>query len=163
MIISTCPGCGATINSQKSGFDTGFNATSACIAKYHELSIYTLQLRDTEFIHQLIVDAYAAQHASKNMPHVTATFALIGLYLVCNHGYTGKQAQRAHMILANKTKDWPQFLPDCRKAELTVVDVLDCSDDIKKEMIRKWAKAVWDSWEHQHARVKELVDKYLFA
>lgn len=163
MSISICPGCGAAINSQKSGLDTRFNATSACVAKYHELSIYTLQLRDPEFTHQLIVDAYAAQHSSRQMPHITVTFALIGLYLVCNHGYTGKQAQRAHMILAHKTKSWPQFLPDDRKAELTVVDVIDCSDNMKKEMIMKWAKAVWDSWKPEHQRVAQLVDKYLFA
>lgn len=61
----------------------------------------TLALRlshgDAFFIHQVAVDAYAAQHAGPASKTITIAFALIGLCLLLERGYTGKAVQRAHM------------------------------------------------------------------
>ncbi len=72
--------------------------------KYNELSYYTLAHTDPSFIHQHIVDAYAAQHADENTKSITLTFALVGLYLHIEKKYSGKEVQRAHMQLANQRK-----------------------------------------------------------
>ena len=48
---------------------------------YHELSAYTLSHPDPSFIHQYVVDAFAAQTADENTKPIALTFALVGLYL----------------------------------------------------------------------------------
>ena len=70
---------------------------------YNQLALYTLAHPDPRFIHQLVVDAYTAQNADDNTKPIALVFALIGLYLHIEKGYTGKQVQRAHMQLANRT------------------------------------------------------------
>ena len=64
-----------------------------------ELVPRTLALRlshgDAFFIHQVAVDAYAAQHAGPASKTITIAFALIGLCLLLERGYTGKAVQRA--------------------------------------------------------------------
>jgi hypothetical protein len=40
------------------------------------------------------VDAYAAQHATPASKPITTAFALIGLFLFAERGFTGKQVQR---------------------------------------------------------------------
>jgi hypothetical protein len=47
---------------------------------YNQLSFYTLSLREPEFIHQHLVDAYAASHPEREK-NIRLAFALIGLYL----------------------------------------------------------------------------------
>ena len=46
---------------------------------FNELSLYTLELRDSAFIHQHIVDAFAVQHADANTRPIAIVFGLIGL------------------------------------------------------------------------------------
>ena len=51
-----------------------------------ELSAYTLTHGDPEFIHQHVVDAFAAQHATAKSSAIGVAFALIGLYLRVSWG-----------------------------------------------------------------------------
>ncbi len=69
-------------------------------ASYNELSYYTLALRDPAFIHQHIVDAFAAQTADEHTRPIKLTFALAGLYLHVEKGFTGRQVQL-------RTCSWP--------------------------------------------------------
>ena len=64
---------------------------------FYELSCYTQTHPDPSFIHQHVVDAFAAQCAYENTKPITLSFALIGLYLHIEKGYSGKEAQRAHI------------------------------------------------------------------
>ena len=48
---------------------------------YDRLCAYTLNRGDAAFIHQHVVDAFAAQHAGGHTKAITITFALVGLYL----------------------------------------------------------------------------------
>jgi len=71
---------------------------------YNELACHTLAHGDPSFIHQYIVDAYAAQHADEKTKPIGLAFALVGLYLHIERHYSGKEVQRAHMKLAKKKK-----------------------------------------------------------
>lgn len=156
-----CPGCGLALESASSGMDTAFNASRACRELYLT-TIYTLSLeREEYFIHQIVVDAYAAQHASSKMKPITVTFALIGLYLVFEKGYTGRQAQLAHMQLGKHRVAWPRFNAPEGKATLTVRDVLQSGEPNYQAMIKKWGKSVWDVWKPEHGRVAALIKTYL--
>src|SRR5690348_4591092 len=71
--------------------DPAFNDQEA----YHELACYTLVHSDPAFIHQFIVDAYAAQHANAHSKPISVAFALAGLYLHLERGYSGRQVRTA--------------------------------------------------------------------
>jgi uncharacterized protein DUF5946 len=130
--------------------------------KFYELSYYTLAHPDPCFIHQHVVDAFAAQRANENTKPIGITFALIGLYLYLEKNYTGKQVQRAHMALASRKREWPKFdLPEPR-GEITVGDVLsEPEGDKRDEMIRRWCASVWQAYGDSHAKVIDLVSRYL--
>src|SRR4051812_2273690 len=106
-----------------------------CLALYHQLSVHTLSDRDPTFPHQLAVDAYAAQHAGPETKPITTAFALIGLYLVCERGFTGRQAQRAHMFLGRRRQEWPRFDPPAERGAVTVGDVLAAGNDQRHEAL----------------------------
>ncbi len=147
--LTACPTCSADI----SGYAT-------CRDLYNELSYYTLQHSDPEFfIHQYIVDAYAAQHATDNPKPITNAFALIGLYLFAEKKYTGKAVQKAHMALAKNKKTWPQFIPPKERPHITVREVLNTKPGLlRDEAIKQWAESVWDSWKNEHQKIKELIE-----
>ena len=131
---------------------------------YYEITYYTLLKKDPSFIHQHVVDAYAAQHSGERTRTITTVFALIGLYLAIEKGYTGKQVQEAHMKIARTRKDWPRPEPPAQPATLTVLDVLQADTDEKKErMIRIWSEAVWESWKHQHAWIRDITERTLYG
>ena len=73
---------------------------------FDELTFYTLAHGDPAFIHQNVVDAFAAQHADESSKPIYVVFALVGLYLCVEKGFTGKQAQKAHMQLAKRRRNW---------------------------------------------------------
>jgi hypothetical protein len=148
-----CTGCGAALRDEAAG----------CLGLYHDLSVHTLSDRDPTFPHQLAVDAYAAQHAGGAPKPITTAFALIGLYLVNERGFTGRQAQRAHMFLGRRRQTWPRFSPPVHVGDVTVADVLAAGDAGRNEALRRWAASVWDAWRDQHEQVAALVHDRLDA
>jgi hypothetical protein len=160
-----CPGCGVTLNTDNNELDKEFNALSACRALCFEVSYYTLSLRDSYFIHQLVVDAYCAQHASSKSKPIAIPFALVGLYLVNERNGTGKDAQNAHIKLAklNYSKQWPRFEIPKEKNWITVKDVVKVPDNKKQDMIKQWSKSVWEIWKSEKERIEELLQKYEIA
>ena len=68
-----CPGCGLSLNSNDLTLDSIYNASCACRKLYDELSAFTLSIGDSEFIHQLVVDSYAAQHTGPDVKPITTS------------------------------------------------------------------------------------------
>ena len=130
---------------------------------FYELSCYTQTHTDPSFIHQYVVDAFAAQYADGNTKPITLTFALIGLYLHIEKGFSGKEAQIAHVKLAKHRKQWPKFdLPGYR-GNITVYDVFNAPEGPERdEMIHKWCVSVWDAYNDSHKKVADLVQNELY-
>ena len=127
---------------------------------YEELCCYTIEhaRTDSSFIHQSVVDAWAAQHAGKDSKPITVAFALIGLYLSIEKNYSGRQVQLAHMQLAKKRKHWPAFSAPPNIGEMAVFDVMQAKPGADRDQaIRKWAASVWKAWHESHAKVADLV------
>ena len=124
--------------------------------QYNELAYYTLSHPDPAFIHQLVVDAFAAQQADKKTKPITIAFALAGLYLHNEKKYTGKAVQQAHMILAKKKKIWPTFeLPKFRWT-MTIEDILRAAPGTSRDKaINNWSAAAWTAWSESHTKVAE--------
>jgi hypothetical protein len=129
---------------------------------YDELSFYTLGLHDETFIHQHIVDAYAAQHVEEQTKPIRTIFALIGLYLYLEKGFTGRHVQKMHTQLARQRKQWPKLPAPETSAAITVADALAASPgDRRRKVIREWCAAVWQTWQPQRNTIVELVRQEL--
>ena len=111
---------------------------------YNELAFYTLAHADPSFIHQNVVDAFAAQHADENSKPIYIVFALVGLYLHVEKNHTGKQVQRAHMELAKRRKQWFRPVLPQDRGHLGISDVLAVAPGRARDaMIRSWCESAW--------------------
>jgi hypothetical protein len=157
-----CPGCGLHLLVSDAPTDERYNASPECLEIHGELTGYTVMRRDKDFIHQLLVDTYAAQHSDPRQPPIGLAFALIGLHLACDMGYTGRQVQHMHTLLARRSKTWPTFARPTHLDALTVLDVLHAQPGEQRDaMLRRWAQSVWDVWSQEHARVKSLLEQVM--
>jgi hypothetical protein len=125
---------------------------------YNELCYYTLAHRDPTFIHQCVVDAFAAQHADEQTKPIKLTFALIGLYLHVEKEFSGKRVQRVHMDLGAHKQLWPSFAVPENRGSLTVADVLAVpAGPERDEAIHAWCASVWEAFRDQRQTVAELL------
>jgi hypothetical protein len=116
---------------------------------YDELCFYTLAhaRQDPTFIHQHVVDAYAAQSADAESKPIKIAFALLGLYLQIEKGFSGAQVQRAHMQLGRKKQEWPAFALPAERGELTAVDVLAAPPGADRDRaIHAWCASIWKAF-----------------
>lgn len=159
---SVCPGCGRVLPSLALEPDPKVNASGECRALMNELSYYTLAHGDRTFIHQHLVDAYGAQHVRQSKSTIGAAFTLAGLYLAIEKGFTGRQVQKMHMLMASKSKEWPSFRPPPSVGVVTVADVLKPEPGPARDReLMRWCESVWNAWSHDHERVREMVNRFL--
>lgn len=124
---------------------------------FNELSYYTLAQDRSYFIHQHAVDAFAAQTADENTKPIKITFALIGLYLFLERGFTGKQVQQAHVKMSQNKKQWPSIALPIQRGEITVEDVLKASPGEPRDILfREWCESVWKQYHAWHQAIADL-------
>ena len=120
------------------------------------LSCYTLADRNPYFIHQLAVDAYAAQHADDTTKPIYAAFALAGLCLHNGHGFSGKEVQMAHIRLGRQKRDLPRFTLPPQRGDITVQHVLDTEPGPERDAaIERWSAATWQAMPAVHRQVED--------
>ncbi len=128
---------------------------------YHELCTYTLAHRDPAFLHQHVVDTFAAQQADDQTKPIKLTFALVGLYLHVEKHFSGARVQRVHMDLAARKRVWPSFaLPDDR-GSFTAADVLAAPAGPERDRaIDAWCASVWEAFRDCRQTVAALLREY---
>jgi len=110
-------------------------------------------------VHQLTVDAYAAQHAGGPHPDKSVCVHLVGLHLVLERGIAPVNVAPRLQQLASATSDWPRFEPPAERGPLTVFDVATSgSRDEHAARARAWAEQVWASWRAQHAAIAQIAE-----
>ena len=125
---------------------------------YNALCCYTLERGDPEFIHQHVVDAYAAQNANEQTKPIGLTFALVGLYLHAERGFTGRQVQLAHMALAKRRQTWPPFALPHDRGAMTVLDVMAQPEGTARDQaIHDWSTSVWAAFQDSRTAIAELL------
>lgn len=120
---------------------------------------YTLERGDATFVHQHALDALAAQRADGGTTPMQLTFAVVGLYLYVERGYTGRQVQQVHAALARRRPSlWPRLeLPDCRGA-ITIADVMAApAGPTRDAAIGAWCAAVWAAYSASRDTVVEFL------
>lgn len=160
---TVCPGCGVRLANLGLDPDSRVNASGECRGLMNELTYYTLAHGDPAFIHQHLVDAYGAQHVRRQSKStIGAAFALAGLYLAVERGFSGRQVQKMHMQMASKSKQWPRFEPPSAAGPLTVADVLELEPGPGRDQaLMRWCASVWAAWSPEQSRVREMVDRFL--
>jgi len=160
---TVCPGCGLRLPSLGLEPDPRANASAECRNLMNELSYYTLAHGNPAFIHQHLVDAYGAQHVRlESKSTIGAAFALAGLYLAVERGFSGRQVQKMHMLMASKSRVWPRFEPPAYSGPLTVADVVKAQPGPSRDQeLMRWCESVWAAWSSQQGRLKAMVDRFL--
>jgi len=129
---------------------------------YNELAFYTLAHPGPNFIHQHAVDAFTARNANESTKAIAVVFALAGLYLHLEKGFTGKQVQRAHVQMANRSKAWPQLPIPVDRGEVRVEDVLKAEPGPDRDaMIERWCESVWQTWIGSRPTIEAIVREHL--
>lgn len=127
---------------------------------YDELQCYTLAHRDPAFLHQHVVDAWAAQHADERTKPIAVTFALVGLYLHVDKGLSGRRVQQAHMALARQKQTWPAFALPQARGPITASHVMSTPAGPERDAaIDAWCAAVWEAFHESHAKIAELLER----
>ncbi len=127
---------------------------------YDELCYYTLAHSDSSFIHQHVVDAFAAQNATENGKPIKLTFALVGLYLYIEKQFTGKEVQLAHMKLGQDKQQWPVFSLPIGRGVVTATNVMAAPAGLERDkMIHQWCVSVWDAFSGNRPVVLSLLAK----
>lgn len=136
--------------------------SSGSRSTHEELQCYTLTLGDRTFIHQHVVDAWTAQRAEPGGKPIGLAFALAGLHLHLDRGFTGREVQRAHMAMARATKEWPCFpIPEDR-GTVTAIDVMRAAPGPDRvRAIDSWCASVWAAFHESHQAVAEVVERHV--
>ena len=128
---------------------------------YDQLQAYTLAHDDPSFIHQHVVDAWAAQQAHEQTKPIGLTFALVGLYLHVERGWSGRQVQRAHQHLARRKHQWPSFSLPHDRGGITAENVLAAPAGPERDRaIDAWCASVWAAYGEHHEAVAKLLHQH---
>jgi len=133
---------------------TGFSA-------YDELYVYSGTRGRTTFILQLVVDAQCAQFASDDTKPIAIVFALIGLLLHVERGFTGLQVQHVHMRLGRKKHPWPKIALPADRGSLTAEDVLKVPAGPERDAaISDWCRSVWSAYGESRRQIIDLLHEH---
>jgi hypothetical protein len=130
---------------------------------YDELCDYTIEhaRRHGTFIHQHVVDAYAAQHADASTKPITLVFSLMGLYMHVERGYSGKEVQRMHLAMGRNRGAWPPLRLPAERGSITVVDVMSFPPGPERDhAIAAWCRSVWEVFSINRETIAELLVSY---
>ena len=125
---------------------------------FDELSYYTLAQPRPPFVHQIAIDTFTAQHADAATKPMAVVFALVGLYLHNEKGFSGLQVQKVHMQLAAKRKQWPVLPAPQERGAIGVADVLRAAPGAERDaLIEGWCASVWQAWRSSGAVIASLL------
>jgi hypothetical protein len=168
---TSCPGCGLQLPANGLPWGRRRNASSECWQLYGEVQGFALNhLELVRDFHQLTVDAYAAQHAPRevggDLPTISAAYALVGLHLALDRGLSRIEVRAAHQRMGKPDPPWPRLPTPERTGAMTVFDVARAGVMVDSpaghaRAARAWAAAVWQAWAAQHAAVAALADPLL--
>lgn len=124
--------------------------------------VYAYAIGRPGFLLQHVVDAYAAQTADAETKAITLFFALAGLHLHVDRGFSGRSVQRVHMLMGRDRRDWPRIQPPAYRGSITAADVYLHAEDLDRDqMIESWCRSVWLAYASSHAVVAGETEQYL--
>ncbi len=163
---TACPGCGVHLPAADDVVPE-VDASVACTLVHGELMGFQVQHPVMLRYHQLTADAYAAQHAGGSTPLLRVGYALAGLWLSIEHGFSGEDVRQVHRRMGRPTASWPMFeAPAPQQGWLTVVDVAEAGVRVPSERghakaVDAWAESVWEAWQRERPGTDDAVERML--
>ncbi|MGB9006049.1 MAG: DUF5946 family protein [Candidatus Aminicenantales bacterium] len=159
-----CPGCGLSLPKSASARYSGYYSTSPeCWGVYTE--VLAKEFSDALLfgqVHQLTVDAYAAQHAGGRHPDKSVIIHLCGLHFMLDRGLPPAGISPLHRRLAGRVREWPHLQPPGDMSTLTVSSVAQAeSREDHARRARDWAAYVWRAWSPHHQTISRFVSEFL--
>lgn len=159
-----CPGCGLEMPASDSAHYDGYiNASPECWSVFSEvLAVDYSNAVVFGQVHQLTVDAYAAQHAGGDHPDKSVDIHLAALYLMLERALAPERMPALRKRFADTVESWPHFPPPRDRGTTTVFDVamVDTPEE-HVTMVQQWAASVWDAWSEHHAGIVAFVNDHL--
>ena len=129
------------------------------LTPYHALYAYTMAR--PRFILQHVVDAQLAQTADEHTKPIGVVFALVGLYLHVEQGFTGHQVQQVHRALAAEKRTWPVVALPSERGRVTPDDVMQAPAGPERDAaIDIWCASVWAAYHQWRATIKALLREH---
>jgi hypothetical protein len=160
-----CPGCGISVAAATIPAAARYQAAADCLQHFHTLAGIHFDEADASFKHQIAIDCYGAQHIGGPSKPVTAVYALVGLCLHVERGFSGRQIQAAHMLLARTRSNWPTLSAPATHYRVTVdmVVAAGCASS-RAQQLEAWAVCTWEAWRNEQQWVRNIIrDRRLAA
>ncbi len=149
--IEACPGCGVALPVESGPTHPYMTGSAACWRGYGKL--LAVQYSDPRRMgfHQIIVDAYAAQHPDGDDPRAVQSVAIhpMTLVLFLERGVDPAGGTRLHQRMVRRPVFHRLRRPGgAGGGGLTFQHVPRDGDvDLVRERAYEWARSVWASWE----------------
>ena len=157
-----CPGCGAGFPVSDGPMHAYIGASAGCWAIYGE--VLAREYSDARYfrVHNMTVDAYAAQHpgdASRKAVQ-SAAIHLIAIYLTLERQLEPALISKARGK-AVKAGGYVKLEPPSHYA-VTILDVHAAgSAQTHCRLVREWVEDVWRQWKPHHATIREWAARAL--
>lgn len=152
-----CPGCGLTADQVVGPMPEAHQASAGCWALYGQVLARSYTDPGCRAVHQVVVDAYAAQHAGGTSRREVQAVALclMTLCLVVDDHVDPSEGPVLHQRIVARRPDFGRLTPPPQHGLMTVADVLDARDaDEHCRLVRTWGQQIWQAWAPHHATVR---------
>ncbi len=156
--LSACPGCGVVLPAVERPAHPYMTSSSACWEGYAALLAVQYASPERMAFHQLVVDAFAAQHPGEDDPRAIQSVAIhlmtMGMFL--EDGVDPALGTSLHRRMAER----PVFHRLQRQAVLPAERLtwkhmpLHGPGSTARARAYAWARSVWAEWEPHHATVR---------
>lgn len=158
-VSERCPGCGLEQPPLPGPTHRYLTASPACWRAFGALLAVGYATPGRRPFHQVVVDAYAAQHPGEGLREQVQSVGLhlTTLCLFLEHGTDPALGPRMHRRMIRR----PVFhrVEPVGRSPVTVVDVpLGGAPDDARRAAHAWGRAVWGLYAHEHATVRRWLD-----
>ncbi len=158
LVVAACPGCGVSAPSAGGAPPVEHHASAGCYALYCQL--LARDYANPEYYrlaHQIVVDAYAAQHAGGTSRREIQTVALclMTLGLFVEDGVPPADGPALHKRMVTPRPDFTWLQPPALDGLMTVADLLPAATAEEHAYLAlRWGTQVWQAWKPHHATIR---------
>ena len=153
----SCPGCRAQVGDIDGPTHRYIGAASGCWSIYCDVRAREYGEWNANDVHRLTVDTYAVQHpgVSSRRSIQSVVVHLVGLHMVLERDFPVRGATKVIQAVVKKSAAFTWLEPPESPGDMTILDVAQAQNLTEhEELVRRWARCVWDSWSDHHLTVK---------
>ncbi|HEY1179740.1 MAG TPA: DUF5946 family protein [Phytomonospora sp.] len=153
----TCPGCGLVTAASTAHVPPDRDASPGCWELYETVLARSYALDGYRPVHQIVVDAYIAQHPLSETRRQIAAVALclMTLCLFVEEDADPRDGAELHKRMVARRPEFHALPVPAAPAAVTVADVAAAPDAAAHQRLTwDWGRAVWAAWEPAHETVR---------